>query len=159
MLLFSPSVVSDSLWPHGLQHTRLPCWHLTISQSLPTFMSVEQPSHPLFPSSPSAFNLSQHQGPFQWVGSLHQVARVLELQYQSFQWIFRLNFLQDWLVWSSCCPGDSQESSSPEPLFESINSSALCLLHSPTLTSVHDYWKDHSLDYTDLYWQSDVFAF
>ena len=53
------------------------------------------PSHPLPPSSPFVFNLSQHQGLFQWVGSLHQVAKVLKLQFQhqSFQWIFRLDFL------------------------------------------------------------------
>ena len=49
-----------------------------------------QPSHPLSPS-PSTFSLSQHQGLFQWVDSSHQVAKVLE--YQSFQWIFRVNFL------------------------------------------------------------------
>ena len=57
-----------------------------------------QPSHPLLPSS-SAFNLSQHQGPFQWVSSSHQVAKVLEfqLQHQSFQWIFRTDVLSaDW---------------------------------------------------------------
>ena len=54
-----------------------------------------QPSHPLLPPSPPTFNLSQHQGLFQWVGSLHQVAKVLELQlqHQSFQWIFRVDFL------------------------------------------------------------------
>ena len=53
-----------------------------------------QPSHPLPPSSPFAFSLSQHQGLFQWVGSLHLVAKILELQlqYQSFQWIFRVDF-------------------------------------------------------------------
>ena len=52
-----------------------------------------QPSHPLPPSS-FAFNLSQHQDLFQWVGSLHLVAKLLELQlhYQSFQWIFRVDF-------------------------------------------------------------------
>ena len=49
-----------------------------------------QPSHPLPMPSPSVHNLSQHQGLFQWVGSLHQVARVLELQHQSFQWIFKV---------------------------------------------------------------------
>ena len=54
-----------------------------------------QPSHPLLFPSPPAFNLSQHQGLFQWVSSLHQVAKVLELQlhHQSFQWIFRADFL------------------------------------------------------------------
>ena len=59
-----------------------------------------QPSHPLSPPSPLAVNLSQHQGLFQWVGSLHQLAKILELQHQSFQWLFRVDFLQDWLVWS-----------------------------------------------------------
>ena len=69
-----------------------------------------QPSHPLLPLSP-AFNLSQHQGLFPWVSPSHQTAKVLELQlqHQSFQWIFRVDFLYDWLVWSPCCKRDSQE--------------------------------------------------
>ena len=52
-----------------------------------------QLSHPLSPSSPPALNLSQHQGLFPWIGTPHQVAKVLELQHQSFQWIFRVGFL------------------------------------------------------------------
>ena len=54
-----------------------------------------QPSHPLLPPSPFAFNLSQYQGCFQWVGSSHHVAKVLELQlqHQSFRWIFRVDSL------------------------------------------------------------------
>ena len=116
-----------------------------------------QLSQPLLPSSPPAFNLSQHQGLFQWVSSLYQVAKELEFQHQSFQWIFRVDFLYNWLVWSSCCPRDSQESS-PALQFKSINSLALCLLYGLTLTSVHDYWKDHSFEYMDLCGQSDVFA-
>ena len=52
-----------------------------------------QPIHLLSPSSPSALNLSQHQGLFQWVSSSHQVAKVLGLQHQSFQLIFRVDFL------------------------------------------------------------------
>ena len=97
-LLFSCQVMSDSSQPHGLQHTRLPCPH-----HLPEFAQVHvhwvsdaiQPSHPLSPLSPHTLNLSQHRGPFQWVGSSHQVAKVLELQlqYQSFQWIFRVDFI------------------------------------------------------------------
>ena len=51
--------------------------------------------------------------------------------------------LQNGLVGSSCSPRESQESS-PTPQFKSINSLALILLHSPTLTSVHDHWKNHS---------------
>ena len=86
---------------------------------------------------------------FQGVGTLHKVAKVLELQRQSFQWIFRVDFLKDWLVWFPCCPKDSQESS-PAPQFKSINSSAFSLLYGPTLTSVYDYWKNHSLDNMDL---------
>ena len=72
----------------------------TISWSLFRFMSVELE----MPSSPFAFSLSQHQGLFQWVDSSHQVAKILELQHQSFQWIFRVDFLYDWLVWSPCSP-------------------------------------------------------
>ena len=56
-----------------------------------------QPSHPLLSPSPLVLNLSQHQSLFQWVGSSHQVAEVLELQHQSVQWIFRLiSFGIDW---------------------------------------------------------------
>ena len=54
-----------------------------------------QPSYPLLSPSPRAFNLSQHQGLYQWISSSHQVAKVLEfqLQHQSFQWIFRTDLL------------------------------------------------------------------
>ena len=76
----------------------------------------------------------------------------------SFQWIFRIDFLYDWLVWSPCCSRDSQESS-PASQFESINSSALSLLYGSTLASIHDYWKNHNFDYTDLHQQSDVSVF
>ena len=74
--------------------------------------------------------------------SSHQEAKVLEFQFQhqSFQWIFRTEFL----VWIPCCPRESQESS-PTPQFKSIKSSVLSLLYGPALTSIHDYWKSHSL--------------
>ena len=78
---FSCSVVSDSLWPHGLQHSRLPCpgpIHRTYSNSCP----LSQWCHPTisssvvpFSPSPPAFNLSQHQGLFKWVISSHQVTK------------------------------------------------------------------------------------
>ena len=121
---------------------------------------VIQPSHLLSSPSPPVFNLSQPQGLFQWVSSSHQVAKVLEfqLQHQSFQWIFRDDLLWDGLVGSPCSPRDSQESS-PTPQFKSINSSALSFLYGPTFTSVHDYWKNHSFDYTDLCQQSNVSDF
>ena len=100
-----------------------------------------QPSHPLSSPSPFALNLSQHQVLFQWVSCLHQVTKALEfqLQHQSFQWVYRVDFPQYWLVWSLCCPRDSQESY-PASHFESIRSLALSLLYGPTLTSMHGYW-------------------
>ena len=81
-----------------------------------------QLSHALSSPSPPAFSLSQLQGLFQWVGSSHQVAKGLacQLQRQSFQWIFRVDFLWDWLVWSPCSPRDSPESS-PAPQFNVLN--------------------------------------
>ena len=98
----------------------------------------------LLPPFPPAFNPSQHQVLFQWVSSSHQVLE-FQPQYQSFQWTFRTDFLWEWLVWSPCSPWDSQESS-PTLQFKSINSSVLSFLYSPTLTSIHDYWKNHSSD-------------
>ena len=92
-----------TLQPHGLQHARPPCPSPTprvYSDScplswwcLPTISSSVTPS-------PPAFNLSQHQGLFQWVSSSHQVAKTLEfqLQHPSFQWIFRTDCLQDGLT-------------------------------------------------------------
>ena len=87
-----------------------------------------QPSHPLLHPSPLVLNLSQHQGLFQWVGSSHHVAKVLELQHQPFQWIVRVDFIQDWQVWSHCCSRDSQESSLA-PQIKSINSAVFSLVY------------------------------
>ena len=119
-----------------------------------------QPSHPPSSPYPPAFNLSQHQGLFQWVSSSHQVAKVLEfqLQNQSSQRIFRTDLLQNRLAGSPCSPRDSQESS-PKPQFKSINSSVLSVLYSSTLTSIHDHWKNHSFEWMDLCLQSNVSAF
>ena len=95
---FTHSYVSDFLWHHGLQHARLPCPSPTpgaYSNSCPSC----QWCHPTISSSvitsPPSFNLSQHQGLFQWVSSFHQVAIVLQFQlkHQSFQWIFRIDLL------------------------------------------------------------------
>ena len=123
-----------------------------------------QPSHLLSSLSPRSLGLSQHQGLFQWISSSHQVANVLKLhlQHQSLQWVFRVDFLSDWLVWSPCCPRDSQESSLA-PQFKSTNSSVLSLLYGPTLTSIHDYgmwlWENHNFDSKELCQQSDVSLF
>ena len=131
------------LWPHGLQHTSFLCPPLfprVCSDSCPLYrwcyLTISSSATPFC----FAFDLAQHQSLFLWAGSSHTVTKVLELQHQSFQWIFRVDFLQDWLAWSPWNSRDSQESS-PEQ-FKSINSSVLSLLYGPTLTSVLDYWKN-----------------
>ena len=126
---------------------------LPVHHQLPEFTQTRihwvgdaiQPSHPLLFPSPPAPNPSQHQSLFQWVNSLHEVAKVLDfqLQHHSLQRNPRADLLQNGLVGSPC--KDSQESS-PTPQFKSINSSVLSFLHSPTLTSIHDHRKNHSLD-------------
>ena len=128
---------------------------LLVHHQLPEFTQTHvhqvsdaiQPSHPLSSPSPPAPNPSEHHSLFHRVNSSHEVAKVLEfqLQHQSFQWTLMTDLLSDGLVGSPCSPRDSQESS-PTPQFKSINSSVLSLLHSPTLTSIHDHWKNHSLD-------------
>ena len=96
-----------------------------------------QSSHPLPSPSPPTFNLAQHQGLFQWVSSSCQVTKVLEFQFQhqSFQLIFRTDFLEDGWIGSPRSPRDSQESF-PIPQFKNINSLALSFLYSPSLTSI-----------------------
>ena len=112
---------------HGLQHARLPCLSPTPRACSNSYVyrvsDAIRSSHPLSSPSPPAFSLSQHQGLFQWVSSSHQIAKVweLQLQHQSFQWIFRTNCLYNGLVGSSCSPRDSQETS-PTPQVKSINS-------------------------------------
>ena len=97
-----------------------------------TCIALVMPSNHLIHCHPLLLppSISQLQGLFQWVSSLHQVAKVLELQlqHQSFQWIFRTDFLSDWLVGSPCSPRDLQEYS-PTPQFKSINSLALSFLY------------------------------
>ena len=145
---FSHSVVSDSLQPHWLQHARPPC-PLPAPRTDSNSCALSRWCHPTISSSATFFCLPSFpaSGSFPWVGSLHQVAKVLELQlqHQSFQWIPRTGLLQNGLVGSPCSPRDSQESS-PTPQYKSINSSVLSFLYSPTLTSIHDHWKNHSLD-------------
>ena len=129
LLLFSHLVLSNSLQPMDWSMPGLPVLHhlLELAQTHVHWVGDAIPSsHPLSSPSP-AFSLSQHQSLFQWVNSLHQVVKVLELQlqHQSFQWIFRTDILYDCLVWS-CSPRDSEESS-PTSQFKSINSFVLSL--------------------------------
>jgi len=80
---FSPSVVSDSLRPHELQHARPPCPSQLLESTQIHGHQVGdaiQPSLPLSSPSPPAPNPSQHQSLFQWVNSLHEVAKIWEFQ-------------------------------------------------------------------------------
>ena len=152
--------MSDSLRPTAHQASL----SITNSWGLPKLMSIESvmPSnylslcHPLFPL-PSIF-------PSISVYSNESALHISWPKYWSFSFNIspsktpRTDFLFDGLVGSPCSPGDSQESS-PTPQFKSINSSVLSFLYSSTLTSIHDYWKHHSLDQMDLCWQSNVSAF
>ena len=148
---FSRTAVSDSSQPHELQHTRPPCpspcprvhsdsrpsspWcNPAISSSVVPFSSCPQ-SLPASESFPTSQLLA-------WGGQSTGVSAIAS---------FLPKNTQDWsllngLVGPPCSPRDSQESS-PTPQFKSINSLALSFLHSPTLTSIHDHWKNHSLDY------------
>ena len=147
---FSRSVVSDPLWPHESQHIRLPCplpmpgaylnsclsswWcHPTISSSVVPFSSCPQS----LPASGS-FPMSQL---FTWGGQSTGVSALASFLPKKSQGWSPL----EWAVGSPCSPWDSQESS-PTTQFKSINPLALSLLHSPTLTSIHDHRKNHSLD-------------
>ena len=106
-----------------------------------------QPSNLLSALSPPVFNLSQHQGLFKWVSSSHQVAKYWNFSLSispSNEYSGLILFRIDWFL-SPCSPRDSQESS-PTPQFNSIDYSALSFLYSPTLTAIHDYWKNQSLD-------------
>ena len=155
--------MSESLQPHELQHTRPSCPSLTHrvhSNSRSSSWWCHSATSSSVSPFPPAPNPSQLQSLFQWVNTSHEVAKVLEfqLQHQSSQSSPRTDLLQNGLVGSPCSPRDSQESS-PTPQFKSINSSALILLHSPTLTSIYDHRKNHSLDYMDLSRQSNVSAF
>ena len=147
---FSHSAVSDSLWPHESQHTRPLCPSPT-----PRVYSNPRPSsrwcHPAISSSVVPFsscpNPSQHQGLFQWVNSSHEVTKSTGVSASAS--VLPMN-TQDWSPlwltgWISLQSKGSQESP-PTPQFKSINSLALSFLHSPTLTSIHDHWKNHSLD-------------
>ena len=151
-LLVVHTVVSDSLWPHGLQPARLPCpspfpracwnvcplswWcHPTISPSVVPFSFCLQS----FPASGS-FLMS-------WLFT----SGGQRIEASASASVLPMN-IQDWfplrLVWYPCCPRDSQESS-PIPHFKSINSSVLSLLYGPALTPIHNYWKNHSFKYVD----------
>ena len=95
-----------------------------------------QPSYPLLSLSPPAFNLFQHQGLFKWFSSSLQVTKVLELQlqHQSFQWLFRTYIFR--MEWLDLLAVQGTLKSSTTPQFKTINTSALNFVYGPTLTSI-----------------------
>ena len=112
-----------------------------------------QPSHPLSSPSPPAFNLFQHQSLFKWVSSSHQVAKYWSFSFNtspSNEHPGLISFRMDWL---GLLTAQETQESSATPQFKRISSSALSFLYSPTLTSINDYWKNHSFDKMDLCWQ------
>ena len=146
----SRSVVSDSLRPHESQHARPPCPSPTPgvhSDSCP----LSQWCHPAISSSVVPFSSCPHSLPasesfpmsqlFAWDGQSTGVSTLASFLPKITQGWSPL----EWLLGILCSPQDSQESS-PTPQFKSINSSVLSLFHSPTLTSIHDHRKNHSLD-------------
>ena len=152
LLMFSHRVVSDSLRPCELTVARqVPC-----PSYLPEFAQSHihwvggaiQPSHPLSPSSPFCFSLSQHQGVFQWVGSSHQVAQVLELQFQhqfqTFQWIFKGWFPLELIGLISLQSKGLLRVFSSTTIWKHQFFDFLPF-YGPTLTFAYDRWKDHVL--------------
>ena len=122
----------------------------TISQSLLKLISLSQWRHPTILSSVASFSFcpqsfpASGSFPLSWLSASGGQEWKLQL-HKSFRWIFRVDFLYECLVWSPCSSRGSEESSST-PQFKSINSSALSFLYGPSLTSIHDYWKNRSFD-------------
>ena len=143
MVQFSRSVVSDSLRPHEPQHTN--------SRRPPKTMSIELviPSNHLILGRPLLLLPSIF--PSIRVFSNESTLRIRWPKYWSFSFSISpsnvhpglISFRMDWL---DLLAVQGTHKSSPAPQFKSINSSALSFLHSPTLTSIHDHWKNHSLD-------------
>ena len=148
-MLFRCSVMSNSLWPHRLQHARLPCPSLfprVCTNSCP----LSQWSHPTNSSSLTPFSSSLQSFPASGSFPVSHLfasgsqsiaasasASVLSMNIQFPLWLTGLIPLLSM--------GLSQ-GSSPAPQFKSINSSVLSLLSGQVLTSIHDYWKSHSFE-------------
>ena len=157
---FCQSVVSDSLWPHGLQHARLPypsptpeacsnscllgrCCHLILCQPLHLLPSI-------FPSIRVFSNVSvlHSRWPKYWSFSF-------SINHSN-EYLGLIFFRMDWL---DLLEVQGTLTSLLKPQFKSIIYLALSFLYGPTLTSTLDYWKKHSFDYSDVCWQNNVSAF
>ena len=139
-LQFSCSVMSTLCNPMDCSSPGFPVHHQLPELAQTYFHWVGdaiQPSHPLSSSCPPAFNLSQHQGLFQWVSSAHQVPKYWSFSFSSSppnEYLGLISFRIDWLNLLAV-----QEALFSNTQFKSINSSMLSFLYSPTLTSIYDY--------------------
>ena len=142
ILLFSHQVMFDSSWPHGLQHSTLPClspFPGVCPRSCPLNWWCHSTSHPLLPSSPSAFSLSQHQGFFpmsQLFASGGQRTGASHFSISpSYEYSGLISFKIDWFDLLAV-QGTLRSLLQHHSSIKSINSSVLCLLYGPALTSV-----------------------
>ena len=118
-----------------------------------------QPSHPLSSPSPPAFSHSQHQGCFQRVSSSHQVAKVLEFSFSispSNEYSGLISFR---IVWFDLSAQGTLKSLLPNTTVQKHQFfDSTFFIVQLSLTSIHDYWKNHSFDQMDLCWQSNISA-
>ena len=147
---FSHSAMSVSLWPHGLQHPRLPCPSTTpgaCSDSYPLSLWC----HPTISSSVIPISSCLQSFPASGSFQMSQLFTSAGQKYWSFSFSISpsnehlglISFTMDWLDLLAI---QGTQESSPTLQFRGINSSVLSFLYSPTLTSIHDYWKNHSFD-------------
>ena len=152
LVLFGLSVMSDSLRPHGRQHTRLPCPSPTpgaCSNSCPSIRWC----HPTISSSVVPFCLQSLPASGSFSGCQFFASGGENIGVSTSASLHPMN-IQDWfplgLTGLISLPSKGLSESSPTPQFKIINSSVLNFLY----TSIHDYWKNHSFDKMDLCWQS-----
>ena len=137
----APRLPCPSLSPRACSDSCPLSWwcHSTISSSVVPFFSCP----PSFPAS----------GSCQWVSSSHQVAKYWSFSFSispSNEYSGLISFRMDWF--DLLAVQGTLKESSPAPQFKSTNFLVLSLLYGPTLTSTHDYWKNHSFNYMDLCW-------
>ena len=160
--MFNCKVMFDALWPHRLQHARLPCPSLS-SKVCSNSCPLSWWCHPTISSSVTLFSVCPQS--FSASGSFPMSWPFTSGGQSIGTWtsasVFLMN-IEDWIPLRltgliSCSPGDSQESS-PAPWFKSTFSLVLSFLYGPTLTSIHDHWKNHKsinscLETISLPWQ------
>ena len=165
-MAFSSVQSLSHIWPfgpHGLHDARLPCPSPTpraYSNSYP----LSRRYHPTISSSVIPFSFCLQSFPASGSFPIYQLFTLggQSTGASTSAFVLLMN-IQGWFPlgltgWISLQSRDSQESS-PAPQFEGISSWAFSLFYGPTLTSVQDYWKDHSFDYRDLCQQNNVSAF